>query len=72
MRKKRFDQDIQISTDTNNLNRENQDKQVSRNIDSGSKSDESSTNVNSSFTCEKCSTKFSSRQELKEHFSSQH
>ncbi len=58
---KRFDQDTQTSTDANY-----------RNIDRGEKSDESSTNVGSSFTCDKCNTKFTSRQELKEHFSSQH
>ncbi len=69
---KRFDQDIQTSTDLNNLNRENQGKELNRNIDSGEKSDETSTNVDSSFSCEKCNTKFTSRQELKEHFSSQH
>ena len=58
---KRFDQDTRTSTDANY-----------RNIDRGEKSDESSTNVGSSFTCDKCNTKFTSRQELKEHFSSQH
>ncbi len=68
----RFDRDTHISTDTNNLYRENQEKELNRNIDSGEKSDESSTNVASSFSCEKCNTKFTSRQELKEHFSSQH
>ena len=69
---KRFDQDTQTSTDTNNLYRGNQEKELNRNIDSGDKSDENSTNVDSSFTCEKCNTKFTTRQELKEHFSSQH
>ena len=69
---KRFDQDTQTSTDTNNLYRGNQEKELNRNIDSGEKSDETSTNVGSSFTCDKCNTKFTSRQELKEHFSSQH
>jgi hypothetical protein len=70
---KRFDQDTQTSTDTNNLYRGNQqENELNRNIDSGEKSDESSTNVGSSFTCDKCNTKFTSRQELKEHFSSQH
>ena len=72
MKGKRFDQDIQTSTDTNNLNRENQEKELNRNTDRGDKSDENSTNVDSSFTCEKCNTKFTSRQDLKEHFSSQH
>lgn len=72
MTEKRFDQVTQTSTGQNNLNRENQVKKLNRNIDSGEKSDESSTNVGSSFTCEKCNTKFTSRQELKEHFSSQH
>lgn len=69
---KRFEQDIKTSTDLNNLNRENQEKELNRNIDSGEKSDETSTNVDSSFSCEKCNTKFTNRQELKEHFSSQH
>jgi hypothetical protein len=69
---KRFDQDTQTLTDTNNLYRGNQEKEINRNIDSGEKSDESSTNIGSSFTCDKCNTKFTSRQELKEHFSSQH
>ena len=70
--RKRFDQDTQTSTDTNNLYRENQGKELNRNIDSDEKSNEGSTNIASSFTCEKCNTKFTSRQELKEHFSSQH
>ncbi len=65
---KRFDQDIQTSTNTKNLNRENQQKELNRNIDSGEKSDESSTNVASSFSCENCNTKFTSRQELKRTF----
>jgi hypothetical protein len=69
---KRFDQDTQTSTDTNNLYRGNQEKELNRNVDSGEKSDESSTNIGSSFTCDRCNTKFTSRQELKEHFSSQH
>ena len=70
--RKRFDQDAQTSTDTNNQYRENRGKELNRNIDSGEKSDESSTNIDSSFTCERCNTKFTSRQELKEHSSSQH
>jgi hypothetical protein len=36
-------------------------------IDAGKKSDESSTNVAASFTCEECGKKFGTRQELKEH-----
>ncbi|MGC2570481.1 MAG: hypothetical protein WA364_03140 [Candidatus Nitrosopolaris sp.] len=35
--------------------------------DSGEKSDESTSNVEASFSCETCGEKFSSRQELKEH-----
>jgi len=35
--------------------------------DKGEKSDESSSNVDASFTCEECGKTFSSRQELKEH-----
>ena len=68
----RVNQDIQTSTNTNTLNRENRGNELNRNIDSGEKSDESSTNIASSFTCERCNTKFTSRQELKEHSSSQH
>ncbi len=67
----RDNQDIQTSTNTNTLNRENRNE-LNRNIDSGEKSDESSANVASSFTCERCNTKYTSRQELKEHSSSQH
>jgi hypothetical protein len=48
----RVNQDIQTSTNTNTLNRENRNE-LNKNIDSGEKSDESSTNVASSFTCEK-------------------
>ena len=70
--KKGFHQDTQISTDTNNKYRENQEKELNRNIDRGEKSDENFTKVQSTFTCEKCYTTFTSRQELKEHFSSQH
>ena len=36
-------------------------------VDAGSKSDESSTNVAASFSCQECGEKFSTRQELKEH-----
>jgi hypothetical protein len=72
MKRKRFDQDIQTSTNTKNLNRENQEKEINRNIDTGEKSDETSTNVESSYSCENCNTKFTSRQERKEHFSSKH
>jgi hypothetical protein len=36
-------------------------------VDAGSKSDESSTRVAASFSCEECGKKFNTRQELKEH-----
>ena len=36
-------------------------------VDAGSKSDESSTNVAASFSCEECGKKFNTRQDLKEH-----
>ena len=36
-------------------------------VDAGEKSDESSTNVAASFSCEECGKKFTTRQELKEH-----
>ena len=38
-----------------------------RKVDSGEKSDESSTSVPASFSCEECGEQFNSRQELKEH-----
>jgi hypothetical protein len=46
--------------------------QRDRNLDTGKQSDESSTNLESSFTCETCDTKFQSRQELKEHSATNH
>jgi hypothetical protein len=36
-------------------------------VDAGEKSDESSTNVAASFSCEECGRTFATRQELKEH-----
>jgi hypothetical protein len=36
-------------------------------VDTGEKSDESSTNVAASFSCEECGRTFATRQELKEH-----
>jgi hypothetical protein len=45
---------------------------MNRDIDSGKNSDESSTDVEASFSCENCGQSFNSRQELKEHSSSQH
>ncbi|CAN5818177.1 hypothetical protein BH23THE1_BH23THE1_22850 [soil metagenome] len=41
-------------------------------VDSGKNSDESSTNVKATFSCEKCGQAFDSRQELKEHSSTTH
>ncbi len=41
-------------------------------VDSGDKSDESTTNVQATFTCDKCDQKFNSRQELKEHTDTSH
>ena len=35
--------------------------------DTGEKSDESTSDVNASFSCETCGKRFNSRQELKEH-----
>ena len=40
---------------------------MSEDKDTGEKSDESTSNVGASFTCEKCGKTFSSRQELKDH-----
>jgi hypothetical protein len=36
-------------------------------VDAGEKSDESSTNVAATFSCEECGKTFATRQELKEH-----
>jgi hypothetical protein len=36
-------------------------------VDAGEKSDESSTNVATTFSCEECGATFATRQELKEH-----
>ena len=66
--RKRFDQDIQTSTYTKNQYGEIWWKELNRNTDSGKKSDERSTNVASSFTCERRNTKFTSRQELRAFF----
>jgi hypothetical protein len=41
-------------------------------VDSGRNSDENSTNVKVTFSCEKCGQSFDSRQDLKEHFSITH
>jgi len=41
-------------------------------VDSGKNSDESSTNVDATFSCEKCGHSFNSRQELKKHSSTLH
>ena len=43
-----------------------------RDIDTGKMSDETSANVDTTFTCETCDTKFTSRQELKEHSAAKH
>lgn len=41
--------------------------QVDSRVDAGKKSDESSTNVAATFSCEECGKTFQTRQELKEH-----
>ena len=50
----------------------NQSKQSSVEVDSGRNSDESSTNVKATFSCETCGQTFDSRQDLKEHTSNTH
>ena len=40
---------------------------MSNNKNRGEKSDEASTDVSASFTCDECGNTFNSRQELKEH-----
>jgi hypothetical protein len=41
-------------------------------VDRGEKSDEGSTNVEATYSCDKCDQKFNSRQELKEHTDTSH
>jgi len=41
--------------------------QVDTRVDGGEKSDETSTNVAATFSCEECGKTFGTRQELKEH-----
>jgi hypothetical protein len=60
------------SDTTQGFGTKNHDNETNRNLDTGKQSDESSTNVESSFTCETCDTKFQSRQELKEHSAAEH
>jgi hypothetical protein len=47
-------------------------KYMSDRLDRGDKDDETSTDVNASFSCADCGQQFNSRQELKEHESTQH
>ena len=42
------------------------------NVDSGERSNESTTGVQATFSCDKCDQKFNSRQELKEHTDTSH
>jgi hypothetical protein len=50
----------------------NQSKQSSSEVDDGRNSDENSTNVKATFSCETCGQTFDSRQVLKEHTSMTH
>ncbi|WP_458742921.1 hypothetical protein [Candidatus Nitrosocosmicus sp. T] len=50
----------------------NQSKQSSSEVDNGRNSDENSTNVKATFSCETCGQTFDSRQVLKEHTSMTH
>ena len=50
----------------------NQSTQSSFKVDSGRNSDENSTNVTATFSCETCGQTFDSRQVLKEHTSINH
>jgi hypothetical protein len=50
----------------------NQNRQSSFEVDSGRNSDENSTNVKATFSCETCGQTFDSRQVLKEHTSNTH
>jgi len=45
---------------------------MSDRLDRGDKNDETSTDVDASFSCADCGQDFKSRQELKEHESTQH
>ena len=62
--------------DSDNHTREdssvNQSRQSSFEVDNGRNSDENSTNVKATFSCETCGQTFDSRQDLKEHSSTTH
>jgi hypothetical protein len=50
----------------------NQSRMGNSKVDSGKNSDENSTNIKATFSCETCGQTFESRQDLKEHTSITH
>ncbi len=60
------------STSSTSSSVANQSTMSNFEIDSGKNSDESSTNVKATFSCETCGQTFNSRQDLKEHISITH
>ena len=63
---------IDSDNHTHEVSSVNQSSQNSFEVDSGRNSDESSTNVKATFSCETCGQTFDSRQVLKEHTSINH
>ena len=60
--------DVNSPVQTQELEMGDAELQVNANsVDAGEKSDESSTNVAASFSCEECGKTYATRQELKEH-----
>jgi hypothetical protein len=63
---------VDSDSHTNEGSSFNQSKQSSSGVDDGRNSDENSTNVKATFSCETCGQTFDSRQVLKEHTSMTH
>lgn len=63
---------VDSDTHSNDGSSVNQGSQSSFKVDSGKNSDETSTNVKATFSCETCGQTFDSRQVLKEHTSNTH
>jgi hypothetical protein len=65
-------EDVNNSSSPSSTSSVNQSKKSNLEVDSGRNSDESSTNVKATFSCETCGQTFDSRQDLKEHSSTIH
>lgn len=59
--------DVNSAVQTQESESEGELQVVTSEVDAGNKSDESSTGLAASFSCEECGKTFNTRQELKEH-----